>query len=143
MSLTRDIFRAISLAVAAGMVAGGALGVVAPDFAEAGPAVPDRVIATAAPRPVVVIGLDLLAGDRLEVTLRFTNTGRAVERVDPAAISVTADGAALRPLPLAGAGALELRPGATADETVAFAAPPPGAALTLTLPGGERLPLES
>jgi hypothetical protein len=142
MSLTRDIIRAISLAAAAGVLAGGALGVVAPDFAEAGPAAPRPVIATGAPRPVIVTSLDLLAGDRLEVTLRFTNTGRTVQHVDPAAISVTADGAALRPLPEPGPAAVDLWPGAAAEKTVAFAAPPPGAALVLVLPGGERLPLD-
>ncbi|MER7004431.1 hypothetical protein ABT297_15485 [Dactylosporangium sp. NPDC000555] len=143
MGLAREIIRAITVAAAAGVAAGGALGLLAPSFATAGPAARPAPPPAQAPRPVVVTGLDLLAGDRLEVTLRFTNTGPAVRHLDPAAITVTADGAALPALPSARAAVVDLRPGATAEETVAFAAPPAGASLTLTLPGGERLPLET
>ncbi|WP_432827099.1 hypothetical protein [Dactylosporangium sp. CA-092794] len=134
--LARDALRAVTLAAAAGLTAGAALGILAPSFAEAGPAT------TAAPaRPVIVTSLDLLAGDRLEVTLRFTNTSRSAEHVDPAGIGVVADGAALAHRPDTRAATIDLRPGSSAMETVAFTAPTPTATLTLTLPGGDTLPL--
>ncbi|GAA2395851.1 hypothetical protein [Dactylosporangium salmoneum] len=138
MGLAREAIRAITVAAAAGVAAGGALGILAPSFAEAGPSAP----APAQAAPVVVTSLDLLGGRRLEVSLRFTNTGRAVEHLDPAAITVTADGAGLPGLDSPGARIVELRPGASVDETVAFAAPPASAALAVTLPDGGRLPLE-
>ncbi|WP_432988581.1 hypothetical protein [Dactylosporangium sp. CA-233914] len=143
MGLARDAFRAVTLAAATGIAAGGAFGLLAPASAEAGATIPARSTATstAAPRPAHVVTSVDLVGD-LEITVRFTNTGSTVRHVDPAAITVTADGAPLGRLAAPPAVAVDLRPGASAEETVAFAAPPLTADLTLTLPDGARIPLE-
>ncbi|MGI5243690.1 hypothetical protein [Dactylosporangium sp. CA-139066] len=138
MGLAHDAIRAVTLAAAAGLAAGGGIGILAPGFAEAG-AAPARPVA--AVRPVTVTSVDLLAGRRLEVTLRFVNTGRAVEYIDPAGLTVTADGAELAHLSDPRTAVVDLHPGATGEETVAFAAPSPAATLELRLPGGETLPL--
>ncbi|UWP84882.1 hypothetical protein [Dactylosporangium fulvum] len=135
MGLARDAFRALTLAATAGLVVGGVAGVMNPPSTAPPSAGPSSAAGLA---PVRVTSVDLLGADRLEVTLRFTNTGRTVERIDAAAVQVTADGVPLRGRT---AGAVDLRPGATADRTVAFDAPPAGAGLTLTLPGGGTLPL--
>jgi hypothetical protein len=138
MGLVREAFRVVTLAATAGLAVGGGIGVLAPGFAEAG-AAPARP--AAAVRPVTVTSVDLLAGRRLEVTLRFVNTGRAVERIDPAGLAVTADGVELARLSDPRSIVVDLRPGAKAEETVAFAAPSPAAALELRLPAGEKLAL--
>ena len=128
----RLVLRTVTLAAAAGLAIGGGFGLLAPTSAEATPH------AFAPARPAVVTRVDLLGAARLEVTVRCTNTGTAVERLG--AFSVLADG---RPLDRRTApDAVELRPGASAEETVAFAAPALTADLTLTLQGGETLPLE-
>ncbi|MEV6926121.1 hypothetical protein AB0M46_16710 [Dactylosporangium sp. NPDC051485] len=137
MGTAREAIRVVTVAAAAGVAAGGALGILGPSFAEAGPPAP----APARAAPVIVTSLDLLGGRRLEVSLRFTNTGRAVAHLDPAAITVTADGAELPGLASPGSRVVDLPPGASVDETVAFAAPPASAALAVTLPDGQRLPL--
>ncbi|UWZ38772.1 hypothetical protein Drose_11410 [Dactylosporangium roseum] len=140
MGLARDAFRALTLAATAGLAVGGVAGVMnPPSSAPSSSAPPSAAPSSAAgPAPVRVTSVDLLGADRLEVTLRFTNTGRTLARIDAAAVRVTADGVPLRGRT---AGAVDLRPGATADRTVAFDAPPAGAGLTLTLPGGGTLPL--
>ncbi|WP_426511474.1 hypothetical protein ACPPVO_13120 [Dactylosporangium sp. McL0621] len=70
--------------------------------------------------------------------MRFTNTGRVVQRLD--GFEVLADG---RPLARRSApAAVDLRPGATADETVTFAAPELTADLTLNLADGSQLALD-
>jgi hypothetical protein len=138
MGLTRDAVRAVTLAAAAGLAVGGGIGLVAPGFAEAGATTAGPA---AAVRPVTVTSVDLLAGRRLEVSLRFVNTSRAVEHIDPAALSVTADGAELTRQSDPRSVAVDLRPGATAEETAVFAAPSPTATLELHLPAGETIAL--
>jgi hypothetical protein len=139
MGLARKATRVVTLAAAAGLVLGGAMGVLAPAFAEAGPAaVPAR--AHAAVGGVTVTSVDLLGRDRLEVTVRFSNAGRTVESIDPARIDVTADGAALRHRGPSTA-VVDLPPGNSVEETVVFDAPAAGAALALSLPGGQTVAL--
>ncbi|WP_433218420.1 hypothetical protein ACQP00_12415 [Dactylosporangium sp. CS-047395] len=136
MKLVRDVVRAISLAAAAGVAVGGGFGLLAPASAEAGSTTP---VPAAARAHAIVTSVDLLGSERLEVTVRFTNTGRTAEHVDT--FDVLADGQ-----PLAHQGpataAFDLRPGMSAEETVAFAAPPVTASLVLTLSNGERLGLQ-
>ncbi|MER7279643.1 hypothetical protein ABT369_34895 [Dactylosporangium sp. NPDC000244] len=136
MGLARDAIRAVSVAAAAGIAVGGALGLLAPSSAAA---VDTPPAPAAAARPAIVTSVDLLGRAQLSVTVRFTNTGRATEHLT--GFDVLADG---RPLTRLGVepAALDLRPGATADETVSFTAPTPAADLTLTLPDGVQLPLE-
>ena len=140
MGLARDAVKAITLATTAGLAIGGVIGVLAPSFAEAGPAAPTAQTAQTAQGRVAVqvTSVDLLGRDRLEVTVRFTNTGRAVERIDTADLKVTADGAVL---PARNVASADVRPGGTVDETVVFDVPPALAGLTLTLPDGSTLPL--
>ncbi|WP_433059235.1 hypothetical protein [Dactylosporangium sp. CS-033363] len=134
MGLVRDVLRAISLAAAAGVAVGGGFGLLAPAAAEAGSTTPAPAAARA---HAIVTSVDLLGSERLEVTVRFTNTGSTTEHV--AGFDVLADG---QPLAHQGtAAALDLRPGASAEETVAFAAPPVTADLVLTLSDGEQLAL--
>ena len=137
MRLARDAVRTVMLALTAGLAIGGAAGVLAPAFAEAGPG-PATPGATAHAAPALVTSVDLLGSDRLEVTVRFTNSGRAVEHIDDADLGVTADGAVLR---ARSTDSLDVHPGGSAEETLTFDAPPPGAALTLRLPDGSTLPL--
>ncbi|GAA3278293.1 hypothetical protein Dvina_13150 [Dactylosporangium vinaceum] len=137
MGLAREAIRATSMAAAAGLAVGGVFGLIAPAAAEAGSTTPGHR-EPAALAPAVVTSVDLLGAGPLEVTVRFTNTGRTVEHLT--GFDVLADG---RPLAHADRpAAVDLHPGATTDETLAFAAPPAAADLVLTLPGGEQLPLE-
>jgi hypothetical protein len=195
MGLVRDAARAVTLAATVGILAGGAIGLLAPSFAEAGPSAPShRTPPTATqladaqtaatqpanaqtaatqstepqPRgaqtmgtqkadpqnagtaaagtpihtgPVIVTDMDLVAG-RLEVTLRFTNTGSTVEHIDPAAITVTTNAT---PLPrLTTSPTFDLRPGTKADATAAFDASATTAddVLTLAIPGAAEITLE-
>ena len=48
MGLARDAFRTVTLAATAGLAVGGVLGVLAPTFAEAGPAAPHAAAASGA-----------------------------------------------------------------------------------------------
>jgi hypothetical protein len=180
MGLVRDAARAVTLAATVGILAGGAIGLLAPSFAEAGPSAPSHRTPSAATRPaepqtrgthtmgtqhadaqnadaqnagtaaagtpihtgqVIVTDMDLVAG-RLEVTLRFTNTGSTVEHIDPAAITVTTNAT---PLPrLATSPTFDLRPGTKADATAAFDASATTAdeVLTLAIPGAPTITLE-
>jgi hypothetical protein len=163
MGLARDVARAVSLAAVAGIAVGGAFGLLAPASAEAGattPAAATVPAGTTAPtdatvpvgatttttttattggaRQFIVTSVDLLGSAELDVTVRFTNNERAVERIE--VFTVLADG---RPLARRSTpAAIDLRPGGTADETIAFAAPAPTASLMLTLASGEQLALE-
>ncbi|WP_433615442.1 hypothetical protein ACQP2P_11590 [Dactylosporangium sp. CA-139114] len=136
MGLAREAIRAVSVAAAAGIAVGGAFGLLAPSSAAAVDTPPAPPAAT---RPAIVTSVDLLGRAQLSVTVRFTNTGRTT--VHLTGFDVLADGRALPRLSVTPA-ALDLRPGATADETVSFTAPASTAGLTLTLPDGEQLPLQ-
>ncbi|MFI5909405.1 hypothetical protein [Dactylosporangium sp. NPDC051541] len=140
MGLARDAIRTVSTAAAAGLALGGLFGLVAPASAEAGSTTPHRPTVPAAVVPAVVTSVDLLGSERLEVTVRFTNTGRTVEHLT--GFDVLADDQPLARAAGDQPAAVDLHPGATTDETMTFAAPPATAVLTLTLTGGERLPLE-
>jgi hypothetical protein len=132
MGLDRGTLNAVLLATTAGLAIGGAFGLVSPTFAEAGPADPR-------PRPpaTVVTDVDVLTGDHMAITVRFTNTGPDARHVTPTDVTVSAGAALLRPRT---GTAVHIRPGATVTSTFEFEVPPPGATLTLHVPG-ENLPL--
>ncbi|MDG6104131.1 hypothetical protein Daura_12170 [Dactylosporangium aurantiacum] len=132
MGLSRGTLNAVLLATTAGLAIGGAAGIVAPTFAEAGPAAPRH----AAP-PTVVTDVDVLGADHMSITIRFGNTGAVVRHVAPADLTVSAGPAVLRARTPT---AVDILPGHVVTSTFAFDPPPPGADLTLHLPG-ETLPL--
>jgi hypothetical protein len=133
MGLDRGTLNAVLLATTAGLAIGGAIGVVSPTFAEAGPSAP-----RSRPPATVVTDVDVLGADHMSITVRFSNTGRAVRHVDAADVSVSAGSVVL--LPRTAEPAVDVRPGATVVTTFEFDSPPVGAALTLRV-AGERLSL--
>ncbi|MEV0562861.1 hypothetical protein [Dactylosporangium sp. NPDC050588] len=132
MGIGRGTLNAVLLATATGLAIGGVAGVVSPSFAEAGPSAPHR----AAPATVVT-DVDVLTGDHMSITVRFSNPGRAPRHVAATDISVSAGAVVLRSRTTS---AFDVRPGATTTSTFDFDTPPTGASLTLNLPG-EALPL--
>ncbi|WP_327004972.1 hypothetical protein OHA72_59910 [Dactylosporangium sp. NBC_01737] len=131
MGFDRGALNAVLLATTAGLAIGGAIGVVSPTFAEAGPAARSRPPAT------VVTDVDVLGSDHMAITVRFGNTGRVVRHVAASDVSVSAGSVVLRPRT---SGAVDVRPGAVVVTTFEFDPPPVGARLTLVVPG-ESLPL--
>ncbi|MEV0132676.1 hypothetical protein AB0H83_29970 [Dactylosporangium sp. NPDC050688] len=128
MGLDRGTLNAVLLATTAGLAIGGAAGIVAPTFAEAGPAAPHR---SAAP-PTVVTDVDVLGAGHMTITIRFSNTGHVVRHVAATDLTVSAGPVVLRPRTPT---AVDIFPGAVVSSTFAFDAPPAGADLTLHLPG--------
>ncbi len=132
MGFDRGALNAVLLATTAGLAIGGAVGVVSPTFAEAGPSAPR----TAAPATVVT-DVDVLGADHMAITVRFSNTGRAVRHVGADEVSVSTGVVVLRARTT---GAVDVRPGATLSTTFSFDVPPPGADLVLHV-AGETLAL--
>ncbi|MET7423208.1 hypothetical protein [Dactylosporangium sp. NPDC005555] len=132
MGFDRGALNAVLLATTAGLAIGGVIGIVSPTFAEAGPADPR-------PRPpaTVVTDVDVLAADHMTITVRFSNTGTAPRHIAATDISVSAGPVVLRPRATS---ATDIRPGGSVTSTFDFDTPPPGATLTLHVPG-ETLPL--
>lgn len=128
MGLGRGTLNAVLIATTAGLAIGGATGIIAPTFAEAGPSAPRR---SAAP-PTVVTDVDVLGADHMTITIRFSNTGHVVRHVAAADLTVSAGPVVLRPRTPT---AVDILPGAVARSTFTFDAPPPGADLTLRLAG--------
>ncbi|MEV4516489.1 hypothetical protein AB0K00_47010 [Dactylosporangium sp. NPDC049525] len=127
MGFDRGALNAVLLATTAGLAIGGAIGVVSPTFAEAGPSAP-----RSRPPATVVTDVDVLDSDHMAITVRFSNTGRALRHVAAADVSVSAGSVVLLPRT---SNAVDVRPGATVVTTFEFDAPPLGAALALRLPG--------
>jgi hypothetical protein len=132
MGFDRGALNAVLLATTAGLAIGGAVGVVSPTFAEAGPSAPHR----AAPATVVT-DVDVLGTDHMTITVRFSNTGRGVRHVSAADVNVSAGTVVVRSRT---ATAVDVRPGATVTSTYDFDAPPAGVALVLRV-GDEALAL--
>lgn len=127
MGFDRGALNAILLATTAGLAIGGAVGVVSPTFAEAGPSAPHS-----RPPATVVTDVDVLGGDHMAITIRFSNPGRVVRHVAAGDVSVSAGSVVLRPRTTS---AVDVRPGATLSTTFSFDVPPDGVALTLNLAG--------
>ncbi|GAB3824735.1 hypothetical protein ACFPIJ_63665 [Dactylosporangium cerinum] len=127
MGFDRGALNAVLLATTAGLVIGGAVGIVSPTFAEAGPSAP-----RSRPPATVVTDVSVLGADHMDITVRFSNTGRVVRHVASTDVSVSAGAVVLRPR--AGV-AVDVRPGATVNSTFTFDAPPAGASLVFSVPG--------
>lgn len=132
MGFDRGALNAVLLATTAGLAVGGVIGVVSPTFAEAGPAAPQG-----RPPATVVTDVDVLGGDHMSITVRFSNPSRAVRHVAATDVTVSAGAVVLRARTAA---AVDIRPGSVVSSTFDFATPPAGATLTLHVPG-ETLPL--
>jgi hypothetical protein len=127
MGFDRGALNAVLLATTAGLAIGGAIGVVSPTFAEAGPSAPRHL-----PPATVVTDVDVLGGDHMAITIRFSNSGRVARHVAAADVSVSAGAVVLRSRT---SGAVDVRPGAVVVTTFEFDSPPVGAALILRVPG--------
>lgn len=132
MGFDRGALNAVLLATTAGLAIGGAVGIVSPTFAEAGPSAPRP-----APPATVVVDVDVLGSDHMAITVRLSNTGRVVRHVAATDVSVSAGVVLLHPRT---AGAVDVRPGSTLSTTFTFDVPPAGAALVLRV-AGETLAL--
>jgi hypothetical protein len=118
MGFDRGALNAVLLATTAGLAIGGAVGVVSPTFAEAGPSAP-----RSRPPATVVTDVSVLGADHMDITIRFSNTGRVVRHVAATDVSVSAGSLVLRPrsgVPV------DVRPGGTVSSTFTFDAPPAG-----------------
>jgi hypothetical protein len=83
MGFDRGALNAVLLATTAGLAIGGAVGVVSPTFAEAGPSAP-----RSRPPATVVTDVSVLGADHMDITIRFSNTGRVVRHAAATDVSV-------------------------------------------------------
>ena len=84
MGFDRGALNAVLLATTAGFTIGGAIGVVSPTFAEAGPSAP-----RSRPPATVVTDVDVLGADHMTISIRFSNTGPSVRHVAATDVSVS------------------------------------------------------